>query len=347
MKKNYIQTLRKTLKVIILLMLNSYVFAQPPNSLTADPSATSVTQVPSGTDIVGSAVIQFKFTNAAAIINLTSQIPANSINITITFPSTCAFTSVNSIPGFVVISSSNQPSGVVVLENTGIIEQLDVIDLKLDVRGTTTGSGTINYNVSVISSNSGNINDRNDISSATFNTSTVLPVNLQSFDASINNCVSKINWRSNTEDNLKSYSLEYSNDGTKYNSFYEVNAKGNNNSYNTEHKAAEGKVFYRLKSVDFDGKYEYSKIISLNIICNKNWAVIYPNPTTQIINVNISTLNKLPTTVVLYDAMGKKILSQLLQNGINKIDVSKIALGIYTLTFSENTGIKNSSIIIK
>ena len=246
-----------------------------------------------------------------------------------------------------MISSSNQPSGVVVLENTGIIEQLDVIDLKLDVRATTTGSGTINYNVSVISSNSGNINDRNDISSATFNTSTVLPVNLQSFDASINNCVSKINWRSNTEDNLKSYSLEYSNDGTKYNSFYEVNAKGNNSSYSTEHSAAEGKVFYRLKSVDFDGKYEYSKIIPLNIICNKNWAVIYPNPTTQIINVNISTLNKLPTTVVLYDAIGKQILSQLLQNGINKIDVRKIALGIYTLTFSENTGIKNSSIIIK
>ena len=73
MKKNYIQIIRKTLKVIILLMLNSYVFAQPPNSLTADPSATSVTQVPSGTDIVGSAVIQFKFTNAAAIINLTSK----------------------------------------------------------------------------------------------------------------------------------------------------------------------------------------------------------------------------------------------------------------------------------
>ena len=51
--------------------------------------------------------------------------------------------------------------------------------------------------------------------------------------------------------------------------------------------------------------------------------------------------------VVLYDILGKQILSQILQNGKNKINVTKMIAGIYTLTFSENTGIKNSSIIIE
>jgi len=50
---------------------------------------------------------------------------------------------------------------------------------------------------------------------------------------------------------------------------------------------------------------------------------------------------------VLYNILGKKILSQLLQNGTNKINVTNMTAGIYTLTFSENSGLKNSLIIIK
>ena len=348
MKKNYIQTIRKTLKVILLLMLNSYVSAQIPlNAANADPSTTSVTQVPVGNDIAGSALINFKFTNEALTVDSTGQIPAGAVRLTITFPATSAFSSASSIPKF-HIESNDQPNGVVTLINDSIILEKEVLDLLINVKGTATGSGTITYIVSLaLPETSRNLQINNETTLATFNTSMVLPVNLKSFDASINNCDNNINWQSASEDNLKNYLLEYSYDGNTYIGFYEVNAKGNNSLYNTNHTPTKGKVFYRLKMIDFDGKYEYSKIIPLNIICNKSWAVVYPNPTTQIINVNISTLNKLPTTVVLYDAVGKKILSQLLQNGTNKIDVSKIALGIYTVTFSENTGIKNSSIIIK
>ena len=349
MKKNYIQIIRKTLKVIILLMLNSYVSAQiPANAAKADPEATSVTQVPVGNDIAGSAVINFKFTNAATSVDNTGEIPAGAVRVTITFPATSAYSSPGSIPKFAIESFNDQPNGVVTLVNNALILEKEVLDLLINVRGTAMGSGTITFNVSTTTPvTTENLNATNDNQSAAFNTSMVLPVNLKSFDASINNCVSNLNWQSTSEDNLKNYLLEYSYDGNTYIGFYEVNAKGNNSTYNTNHTPAKGKVFYRLKMIDFDGKYEYSKIIPLNIICNKSWAVVYPNPTTQIINVNISTLNKLPTTVVLYDAVGKKILSQLLQNGTNKIDVSKIALGIYTVTFSENIGIKNSSIIIK
>ena len=347
MKKNYIQTISKTLKVTALLMLNSYAFAQPATSLTADPSAVSVTQVPVGSNISSSAVIQFEFKNQAALIDLTGKIPIGSVLITITFPATSAFTSVNSIPGFSLQDFSDQPNGIVHLINNIVLDEQVVKDLLLNVRGTAMGLGTITFNVIIIASGSGNALTNNDNQSVSFNTLSVLPVNLQSFDASINNCVTNINWQSASEDNLKNYSLEYSNDGIKYSSIYEVKAKGNNSTYNTEHKAEEGKVFYRLKMIDFDGKYEYSKIIPLNVSINKNWAVVYPNPTAQIINVNISTSNNLPTKVVLYDILGKQILSQLLQNGKNKINVTKMIAGIYTLTFSENTGIKNSSIIIE
>jgi len=89
------------------------------------------------------------------------------------------------------------------------------------------------------------------------------------------------------------------------------------------------------------------KFYPLMLSVRKIWAVVYPNPIAQTINVNVSTLNKLPTTAVLYNILGKKILSQLLQNGTNKINVTNMTAGIYTLTFSENSGLKNSLIIIK
>lgn len=349
MKKNYIQTIRKSFKVVVLLLLNSYVFAQiPVNAMTADPSATSVTQVPSGSDINGSAVIQFKFKNEAALVDMTGKIPDGSVRITITFPSTSAFTSVNSIPKFIVEDSSFQPNGIIHLKNNAVINEQEVLDLLLNVNGVTNGAGTITYNVSRTEPfTTANTLTTNDSASASFNTSTVLPVKLKSFDASINNCVTNINWQSASEDNLKNYSLEYSYDGSKYIGCYDVNAKGNNSAYNMKHVAIEEKVFYRLKMFDFDGTYEYSRILPFNAVCNKIWAVVYPNPIAQTINVNVSTLNKLPTTAVLYNILGKKILSQLLQNGTNKINVTNMTAGIYTLIFSENTGLKNSLIIIK
>jgi len=122
MKKNYIQTIRKTLKVIILLMLNSYVSAQIPlNAANADPSTTSVTQVPLGNDIAGSALINFKFTNEALTVDSTGQIPAGAVRLTITFPATSAFSSAGSIPKFDIETSNDQPNGVVTLVNNTLI----------------------------------------------------------------------------------------------------------------------------------------------------------------------------------------------------------------------------------
>ena len=43
-------------------------------------------------------------------------------------------------------------------------------------------------------------------------------------------------------------------------------------------KPLQGNSYYRLKQVDFDSKFEYSKIINVNFTNNNKDIVIYPNP---------------------------------------------------------------------
>ncbi len=346
MKKFYTPIISNTLKVIALLMLNSSAFAQPATSLTADPSAVSIIQDNSSTDIISTAILVFKFKNNAAILDATGIIPANSIRLTITFPATCAYTSVNTISNFSVVSADDQPNGVVILQNSAVINPQQVIDVKLNVRGIGTGSGNITYNVSVIASGSGNFLATNDNITASFNTATVLPVKLKSFTATTNNCTNKFNWQSTSEINLKSYSLEYSNDGNKYSSLYSIKAEGNNAKYSTTHDAA-GKSYYRLKMIDLDGTYEYSQIITLDNNCDKNRVFVYPNPASEFLNINITGNSSQITRATLYDAGGKVMLQQNFKPGVNAMKVNTLARGTYTLHLNADGVVETIQVLIK
>ena len=46
-------------------------------------------------------------------------------------------------------------------------------------------------------------------------------------------------------------------------------------------------VYYRLKQVDIDGKFVYSKIIALSLE-NKNIVLLYPNPAINEVNLAVT-----------------------------------------------------------
>ena len=61
--------------------------------------------------------------------------------------------------------------------------------------------------------------------------------------------------------------------------------------------------YYRLKQIDFDGKYEYSKTI---IITSKSEvdALIYPNPTENNLYFNLSETSNEIYTIIYSNAIG-------------------------------------------
>lgn len=108
-----------------------------------------------------------------------------------------------------------------------------------------------------------------------------LPITLITFKANAGNNVVSLTWSTSSEENFDKFVIQRSLDGKTFDAIGEVNGAGNSKTllnYSFEDAGALiGKNYYRLKSVDLDGKFEYSGVISATLDVSKE-IVMYPNP---------------------------------------------------------------------
>lgn len=111
-----------------------------------------------------------------------------------------------------------------------------------------------------------------------------LPVELIFFSVhSIENKTNKLRWQTASELNNMGFEIERSDDGTDWETINSVQGNGTTNiiqSYSfIDNRPLVGYNYYRLKQIDYDGKFEYSDIQSvlLGDIKQANMQV-YPNP---------------------------------------------------------------------
>jgi Secretion system C-terminal sorting domain len=164
-----------------------------------------------------------------------------------------------------------------------------------------------------------------------------LPVVLDNFSARQDNCKINLNWHSTTEINLKRYEVEYSTNGRTFNTVGTVTGRGDNSSYTFNHQPTPGRVYYRLKMLDNNGAVKYSSIIAMNLSCTGKNLLVYPNPASSILNVNLSGFTG-AINGKLYNNVGQLISSKLLLNGTNNIVVDRLPSGTYALVVSESNG---------
>ncbi len=119
----------------------------------------------------------------------------------------------------------------------------------------------------------------------------VLPVELTQFSGKASGCHVALNWHAATEENFSHYEIERSGDGQFFSKIKTINGNGGPGTgvhYNYTDKQATQYNYYRLKMVDLDGSYEYSKIINITTNCAHDYKLeLYPNP----INRNLGALN--------------------------------------------------------
>jgi len=94
--------------------------------------------------------------------------------------------------------------------------------------------------------------------------------------------------------------------------------------------------YYRLKMVDVDGSFEYSRIVSMDNSAEK--AVVgsfYPNPSTGKVFVDVYAVESGSWTLTLTDAGGKVIGTEVhhLKLGMNKIDLNRLSPGMNLVRF--------------
>ena len=166
----------------------------------------------------------------------------------------------------------------------------------------------------------------------------VLPLTLLEFNGSLQNNNAVLNWKTDNEQNTSHFEVERSIDGSHYASVGNVTAANTAGihqygftDYNISTLNA-AIIYYRLKQVDVDGRFVYSKIIALSPQ-NKNLVLLYPNPVINEVNLAITLPKSNQTQLRIIDNMGRVVKQQqlALTAGSNNlsIDLSSLSKGMY------------------
>ncbi len=163
-----------------------------------------------------------------------------------------------------------------------------------------------------------------------------LPVRLLTFTAEHAGTSHLVRWTTTEEINTGHFEVQRSSNARDFTGIGTVQPLGsgtNGASYLfTVDEPLEGNNFYRLKIIDHDGSITYSNIVLL-----KNEGTIkmslFPNPTTEAINITIPSTGDAGTVgASIYDAQGRLVMQTHLNTGIlNKIELQILPAGVYTL----------------
>jgi hypothetical protein len=167
-----------------------------------------------------------------------------------------------------------------------------------------------------------------------FGLSATLPVVLAQFIATkADNGSVKLSWTTSQEVNAGYYDVERSGDQTGWTKIGSVKAKGNSTiatDYSLyDNLPLDGTGYYRLKMVDLDGKYVYSKTVSVTADKNTVPLVIYNNPFTDMIRLKVNVGRAQNLTMTVSDMLGKTYLRQSVQAqaGDNLVNLQPAVIG--------------------
>lgn len=174
----------------------------------------------------------------------------------------------------------------------------------------------------------------------TGNTSeSILPVELISFTGYRNESSAVLDWNTASEVNNSGFEVQHSMDAVNFEKIGWVIGSGTsvvpNNYQFIHHQLSQGTHYYRLKQIDFDGQFDFSKIITLT---NDVTAAlkVYPLPAKSVIHLqNVESYLMLR----ILDSSGRLVETvHLNRQNIQSINVNNLAKGAYMLMLDKNDG---------
>lgn len=144
----------------------------------------------------------------------------------------------------------------------------------------------------------------------------------------------QLNWEVQ-ESNVQDYKVERSVDGASFSTVATLLSQGDGEhkySYN-EPISLTGKVYYRIRQTDKDGRGSYSQILILNSQ-QGGTVTVYPNPTGGLMNLNITDRSLLNTVARLYSSDGRELQQISIRQTVTQISLINYGKGTYFLRLS-------------
>jgi hypothetical protein len=176
----------------------------------------------------------------------------------------------------------------------------------------------------------------------------VLPIKLNSFNGRFVDNTNQLSWSTSSEINTNIFDIERSINGKDFFSIGKVKAIGNSTTsqnYNfTDANVNNAPMYYyRLKSVDNNGSYSYSNIIRI-AKDSKTTISLYPNPSRNIVTIEVDKIEK----IVVTNLLGKTVFVKNV-NAVNNttINVAGLAKGFYNVNVINTNSTKSLKLIVE
>jgi hypothetical protein len=172
-----------------------------------------------------------------------------------------------------------------------------------------------------------------------------LPLSWGPVNAIRYNKIADIEWVTYEESNVDLFEIERSIDGIQFTSTGlktpAYNTTGDHHYRLTDQMAPAGKTFYRVKGMEKNGHAAYSQVAMINAVQSgrDSEVVIYPNPASAEVNVQLASSAQYIRSVQLYSAAGRLLQTAgNLNKTIGTVDITRLAHGMYWLQVELSNG---------
>ncbi|MFC2103243.1 C25 family cysteine peptidase [Bacteroidota bacterium] len=187
----------------------------------------------------------------------------------------------------------------------------------------------------------------------------IIPVELTSFNAEVDEKGILLKWETATEQNNSGFEIEKSSDSKSFIKIGNIDGKGTtaeaqDYSFRDTEVKGEGKLYYRLKQVDYDGTSTYSEIIEIEFsILPTKFSLFqnYPNPFNPSTTIKFDIPKETDVVLKIYDALGSEVATLINENlkpGYYKHEwnASQFASGVYFYRIVAGTFVETKKLMI-
>jgi hypothetical protein len=180
-----------------------------------------------------------------------------------------------------------------------------------------------------------------------------LPVELASFEIYNETNGVSLKWMTLSEIDNKGFEIEKSIDGYNWELIGFVNGNDNSNDINKytfiDNKPNNGDNYYKLKQIDFSGRWEYSNTVNIYWKSDENNYSFYPNPSFGNLFIDLDANSNTFYSFEIFDTngkfVGKEIVSGKLTGDTYRIQ-TKLTRGVYFIHINERNNHYVKKIII-
>ena len=170
----------------------------------------------------------------------------------------------------------------------------------------------------------------------------IVPVELKNFRAELVERDAHLNWSTATETNNQGFEIERASSNQEWQSigFVEGNGTTTETQYYsfTDESLQSWKYQYRLKQIDFDGSFEYSNIIEVEVGLPEEFSLSqnYPNPFNSSTTISYGLPEGTFVSLIVYDCLGnnvRSLVNEFQEAGLHIVvfDSNNLPSGLYFL----------------